>query len=252
LLTALLGEDEAFESLKRVLIERTEGNPFFLEETVRTLVKTKVLVGNRGAYRMTKAPETWQIPATVQASLAARIDRLPPQDKRLLQAASVIGKDVPFRLLQAIADVGVSGAAAVALKCWTCRSQVALARVGPLRSGGPNTASWRAVLGDLAQLAQAFDGLAHARVRPGRHTPRPAAYDLRKLHGKALVRRVGMTHRYQPQTPAIRTLAALLILRGAGKPKPGRPPKKIHPLDVHYENLHREMRRTFETLGLAV
>jgi hypothetical protein len=130
LLTALLGEDEAFESLKRVLIERTEGNPFFLEETVRTLVKTKVLVGNRGAYRMTKAPETWQIPATVQASLAARIDRLPPQDKRLLQAASVIGKDVPFRLLQAIADVGVSGAAAVALKCWTCRGVI---RLAPLR-----------------------------------------------------------------------------------------------------------------------
>jgi hypothetical protein len=100
-------------------------------------------------------------------------------------------------------------------------------------------------------------------LAPGQptYTPRHAAYDLRKLRGKALVERVGMTHRYQPQTPAIRTLAALLILRekvikpvlaGAGKPKPGRPPKKIHPLDVHYENLHREMRRTFETLGLAV
>jgi tetratricopeptide (TPR) repeat protein len=54
---------------------------------------------------MTKAPEAWQIPATAQAILAARIDRLPPEDKRLLQAASVIGKDVPFTLLQAIADV---------------------------------------------------------------------------------------------------------------------------------------------------
>jgi tetratricopeptide (TPR) repeat protein len=54
---------------------------------------------------MTRAPEGWQIPATVQAILAARIDRLPPEDKRLLQAASVIGKDVPFTLLQAIADV---------------------------------------------------------------------------------------------------------------------------------------------------
>jgi tetratricopeptide (TPR) repeat protein len=105
LLTALLGQDEALEPLKRVLIERTEGNPFFLEESVQTLVETKVLVGDRGAYRMTKAPEAWQIPATAQAILAARIDRLPPEDKRLLQAASVIGKDVPFTLLQAIADV---------------------------------------------------------------------------------------------------------------------------------------------------
>jgi class 3 adenylate cyclase/tetratricopeptide (TPR) repeat protein len=104
LLTALLGQDESLETLKRVLIERTEGNPFFLEETVQTLVETEVLVGDRGAYRMTKAPEAWQIPATVQAILAARIDRLPAEDKRLLQAASVIGKHVPFTLLQAIAD----------------------------------------------------------------------------------------------------------------------------------------------------
>jgi class 3 adenylate cyclase len=105
LLTALLGQDETLDPLKRVLIERAQGNPFFLEESVQTLVETKVLVGDQGAYRMTKAPEVWQIPATVQAILAARIDRLPPEDKRLLQAASVIGKDVPFTLLQAIADV---------------------------------------------------------------------------------------------------------------------------------------------------
>ena len=105
LLTALLGQDGTLEHLKRTLIERTAGNPFFLEESVQTLVETKVLVGDRGAYRMTQAPEVWQIPATAQAILAARIDRLPSEDKRLLQAASVIGRDVPFTLLQAIADV---------------------------------------------------------------------------------------------------------------------------------------------------
>jgi len=96
LLTALLGQDGTLEPLKRLLIERTGGNPFFLEESVQTLVETEVLVGNRGAYRMTKAPQAWQIPPTAQAILAARIDRLPPEDKRLLQAASVIGKDVPL------------------------------------------------------------------------------------------------------------------------------------------------------------
>jgi class 3 adenylate cyclase/tetratricopeptide (TPR) repeat protein len=105
LLAALLGQDGTLEPLKRVLIERTQGNPFFLEESVQTLVETKVLVGDRGAYRMTKAPEAWQIPATAQAILAARIDRLPPDDKQLLQAASIIGKDVPFTLLQVIVDV---------------------------------------------------------------------------------------------------------------------------------------------------
>jgi len=71
---------------------------------VRTLVETKILVGERGAYRMARAPERFQIPATAQAILAARIDRLPPEEKRLLQAASVIGKDVAFTLLQAIAE----------------------------------------------------------------------------------------------------------------------------------------------------
>ena len=112
LLTALLGQDGTLEPLKRALIERTAGNPFFLEESVQTLVETQVLVGDRGAYRMAKPPaqadgrpEVWQIPATAQAILAARIDRLPPEDKQLLQAASVIGREVPFTLLQAIAEV---------------------------------------------------------------------------------------------------------------------------------------------------
>jgi Double zinc ribbon len=57
LLTDLLGQDESLETLKRVLIEPTEGNPFFLEESVQTLVEINVLVGNRGAYRMTKVPD---------------------------------------------------------------------------------------------------------------------------------------------------------------------------------------------------
>jgi class 3 adenylate cyclase/tetratricopeptide (TPR) repeat protein len=105
LLADLLGQDESLETLKRVLIERTEGNPFFLEESVQTLVETNVLVGERGVYRMTKAPEVWPIPATAQAIVSARIDRLPPDEKTLLQAASVIGPDVPFALLKSIADM---------------------------------------------------------------------------------------------------------------------------------------------------
>ena len=109
LLDALLGEDRALEPLKQRLIERTEGNPFFLEESVRTLAETQVLVGARGAYRLAKAGDTWQIPATAQAIVAARIDRLPPEDKWLLQAASVVGKNVPFALLHAVADVPEDG-----------------------------------------------------------------------------------------------------------------------------------------------
>jgi class 3 adenylate cyclase len=105
LLDAVLGEDPTLEPLKRALIARTDGNPFFLEESARTLVETQVLVGERGAYKLARTPDAWRIPATAQALLAARIDRLLPGDKRLLQAAAVIGKDVPYTLLQAIADV---------------------------------------------------------------------------------------------------------------------------------------------------
>ncbi len=103
-LEALLGSDPGLADLKRLLIERTEGNPFFLEESVRTLRETKVLAGDRGAYRSTRLVEGVQVPATVQAVLAARIDRLAPEEKRLLQAAAVIGEEVPFALLQAIVD----------------------------------------------------------------------------------------------------------------------------------------------------
>jgi class 3 adenylate cyclase len=104
MLGALLGPDPSLAPLKRHLIGRTEGNPFFLEECVRTLVETRGLAGERGAYRLTRPLESVQIPATAQAILAARIDRLTPEVKRLLQAASVVGKDVPFALLEAIAE----------------------------------------------------------------------------------------------------------------------------------------------------
>ena len=105
ILNSVLGNDHGLEPLKQLLIERTEGNPFFLEESVRTLVETKVLAGERGNYHLEKKLESTQVPATVQAVLAARIDRLPPQEKQLLQSAAVIGKDVPFSLLQAITEL---------------------------------------------------------------------------------------------------------------------------------------------------
>jgi class 3 adenylate cyclase/tetratricopeptide (TPR) repeat protein len=105
LLLGLLGSDESLTALKQRLIEQTQGNPFFLEESVRTLAETHVLVGERAAYRLARPLATIQVPPTVQAILSARIDRLPPDEKRLLQAAAVIGVDLPFSLLEAIADV---------------------------------------------------------------------------------------------------------------------------------------------------
>ncbi len=105
LLDALLGTDAALAPLKRLLIERTEGNPFFLEESVRSLVETKALIGERGTFQPAKPLESVQVAASVHAVLAARIDRLPSEGKVLLQTAAVIGMDVPFDLLLAIAEL---------------------------------------------------------------------------------------------------------------------------------------------------
>src|SRR5260370_35278911 len=91
------------DGLKRLLIDRTDGNPFFLEESVQTLVETKALVGEPGRYRLTAPIQAIQVPASVQAILASRIDRLPRDAKRLLQAAAAIGASVPFALLPALA-----------------------------------------------------------------------------------------------------------------------------------------------------
>jgi predicted ATPase len=105
LLQELLGDDAGLAPLKPRLIEWTEGNPFFLEESIQTLVETKVLVGAPGAYQLAKAVPSIHVPATVQAVLAARIDRLTPEGKAILQSAAVIGRDVPFALLQRIVEL---------------------------------------------------------------------------------------------------------------------------------------------------
>ena len=102
LLDVLLGPDVGLAPLKQLLVRR--GNPFFLEETVRMLVETNALAGERGRFRLTQPLQALQVPPTVHAMLAARIDRLPPEDRHLLQLASVIGKDVQLTLLEAVAD----------------------------------------------------------------------------------------------------------------------------------------------------
>lgn len=105
LLGTLLGADRSLARLKEALREQTAGNPLFLEESVQALVETDVLTGMRGAYRLSRPLPSIQIPPSLLALLASRIDRLPPGDKQLLQSAAVIGKDVPAALLESIADL---------------------------------------------------------------------------------------------------------------------------------------------------
>jgi class 3 adenylate cyclase/tetratricopeptide (TPR) repeat protein len=104
LLADLLGADESLGPLRELLIERTEGNPFFLEESVRELVESGALGGRRGAYRQALPLTSIRIAPTVHAVLAARMDRLAPEDKALLQSAAVIGKDFALPLLEAIVE----------------------------------------------------------------------------------------------------------------------------------------------------
>ena len=104
LLTLLLGAGTDVQPLKSRILEQTEGNPFFIEETVQTLVEQHVLVGERGQYHLAQAPTALQIPPTVQGVLAARIDRLVAEDKELLQTLAVIGYTFSLRLIAYVVE----------------------------------------------------------------------------------------------------------------------------------------------------
>lgn len=104
LLATQLGDDPTLIPLKQLILDKTEGNPFFMEEVVQTLVEEKLLLGEAGQFRIEQTPAALHIPTTVQGVLAARIDRLPVPEKELLQTLAVIGKEFPFSLIQYICD----------------------------------------------------------------------------------------------------------------------------------------------------
>ncbi|HEU4341722.1 MAG TPA: adenylate/guanylate cyclase domain-containing protein [Candidatus Binatia bacterium] len=105
LLLKLLGNNPDLSPLKHLLLKRTDGNPFFAEESVRSLVETGVLTGEKGAYRPGLKIDDLVVPSTVQSVVADRIDRLSAEEKHLLQTAAVIGAVVPFALLQAVSEL---------------------------------------------------------------------------------------------------------------------------------------------------
>ncbi|MGN6258590.1 MAG: ATP-binding protein [Solirubrobacterales bacterium] len=105
LLRDLAGEDPSLDGLDEPIHERTGGNPFFIEEIVRELAESGYLEGERSAYRLAKPIEDVGVPVTVQAVLAARIDRLGRDAKHLLQVASVLGKEVSEEALGLAAEL---------------------------------------------------------------------------------------------------------------------------------------------------
>ena len=105
LLVDLLGSHPSLDGLGELVRERTRGNPFFIEELVQSLVEGGSLEGERGAYRLVRPVEEATVPASVQAVLAARIDRLGRSEKATLQAAAVIGKEFPQPVLERVVEL---------------------------------------------------------------------------------------------------------------------------------------------------
>ena len=102
LLTFLLGSDASLSALQPLILEKTEGTPFFMEEVVQTLAEEGALTGERGKYRLETTPTELHISPTVQGVLTARIDRLATKEKELLQQLSVIGRQFPLSLMKQV------------------------------------------------------------------------------------------------------------------------------------------------------
>jgi adenylate cyclase len=106
LVADLLGGDPSTEGLTEAIRARTAGNPFFTEEVVQSLIESGQLEGVRGSYRLVSGLGALEVPATVQAAVAARIDRLAEREKQVLQAAAVIGREFSEPVLEAAAELG--------------------------------------------------------------------------------------------------------------------------------------------------
>ena len=96
----MLGRDERLTALKSLILEKTEGTPFFMEEVVQTLAEEGVLTGEHGHFHLETTPAELHISSTVQGVLAARIDRLTREEKELLQQLSIIGRQFPLNLVK--------------------------------------------------------------------------------------------------------------------------------------------------------
>lgn len=132
LLRDLLGDDPSLALLSRNIAERAQGNPFFLEELVHSLVERGDFEGDRGAYRLKGGIEAIPLPTTVQAVLSARIDRLAEPSRRILQTAAVIGREVPLAILEQVTGLPSNE---LAQELWRLRQTELLYELPPFEQG---------------------------------------------------------------------------------------------------------------------
>jgi class 3 adenylate cyclase len=166
LVSGLLGDDPSVDALGQKIAERAAGNPFFAEEMVRDLAERGVLCGIRGAYLSTAGVAEVSMPATVQATIAARIDRLAPGAKRTLSAAAVIGSRFEPGLLETLGIEPIVGDLVVA----ELVDQVRF-------TGGPEYVFHHPLIRSVAYDSQLKSGRAelHRRVAAAIESRDPAA-----------------------------------------------------------------------------
>jgi hypothetical protein len=174
-------------------------------------------------------------------------------------------KEILNRFLNALRCIDIAAISENRLDDWYKPSQVGQTRVGGVNLNQPRM---RSVLQAVMALSAAPHGFQCADLAAkvqehtaSPYTPRQAAYDLKKLRGKNLVRKIENSRRYEPVPEGLREMTALFVLRekvikpvlaGAGKTKRGSKPKYQSQVDLHYANIQTEMHNLFQTLGLAV
>jgi len=174
-------------------------------------------------------------------------------------------KAILNRFLNALRGIDMASISDDSLDDWHKPSQVGQTRVGGVNVNQPRM---RTVLQSVIALSATPHGFQSADLAAkvqeytaSPYSPRQAAYDLKKLRGKNLVRKIDNSRRYEPLPEGLQNMAAWLILRekvikpvlaGAGKTRRGPKPKYQNQADIHYANIQTEMRYLFQTLGLAV
>jgi hypothetical protein len=234
-----------------------------VERPTYDLTVFKIHFGKFTLKMYTKGEHVLRIEAIVHNVRATRWNRSLPKLPDIVSRL----KEMLNRFLEAVYCVAASYIADTTLEALPKPSRVGRARVGGIDISNPRM---RAVIEAVTRFAAAPNGFRAsdiaARVQEimgyseDTYTPRQAAYDLKKLRGKNVIRRVGKSRRYEIVPDGLRAVTALLVLRdkvikpvlaGAGKPRRGRKPKNQSPIDAHYEAIQFQMHSLFELIGVA-
>jgi hypothetical protein len=235
-----------------------------VERPTYDLTVFKIHFGKFTLKMYTKGERVLRIEAIVHNLRATRWGRSLPDLPDIVSRL----REMLNSFLEVVYCVATSYIADTTLEALPTSSRVGRARVGGIVINNPRM---QAVIEAVTKFAAAPNGFRAsdiaAQVREimgyseDTYTSRKAAYDLKKLRGKNVIRRVRKSRRYEIVPEGLRAVTALLVLRekvikpvlaGAGKPRRGRKPKNQSPIDAHYEAIQSQMRNLFQLIGVAV